>query len=454
MKPQKVIVIGGGAAGLSAAWTLKKHGINVILFEASDQIGGRMGGDRVDGFSLDSAADFFPGSYDVAFRVCEELGLPLVQTGMNIGWYRNGRWVVTKAGRSVDALVSNLAATRSLGILSFRGLLATMKMIKGFRDDSEYLNYKSDHRIAELDGEETYGEYLDRLGVPKSLRVTMEGFLELTMGHVEEFGATWVRVFLAEVLLKPNELYVPEGGCSSVTYTMAAELGDAIRLSTPVRRVIIRDGVATGVITDDEHIDADAVICATPATKALTLTPDLSPRVRNALGKVAYSRGIRVVIGLNHRALPAGWHVALYPEDNTPAMLDRTINLPACAPPGKSTLDLWVGRDRADELLPLDDEEIKHQMLRDVRRNPPPGSQLPGDDEGLFTRVYRWHEAVCKGEPGMFKAIVDMRHQLPQDTKNFFLAGDYMRSPIVNGALASGVDAANEIASMLTSRDS
>ena len=54
-------------------------------------------------------------------------------------------------------------------------------------------------------------------------------------------------------------------------------------------------------------------------------------------------------------------------------MLDRSINLPGCVPPGKSTLDLIAGRDRAKELLELDDEEVKNRILRDARRNPPPG---------------------------------------------------------------------------------
>lgn len=452
MRAARVVIVGGGAAGLTAAWTLKKHGIEPILLEANDWVGGRMAGDQVDGFSMDRAADFFPASYDVAFRVCDELGLPLIRTKMDIGWYRHGRWVVTTPIESLGSLIRNLVPFWTIEFLSPRGLWPTLKLVKSIKDDSEYLNYTSDHRIAELDTEETYGDYLDRLRVPEALRVTLEGFLELTMGRVEDFGATWIRTFLGEVLLKPEQLYVPEEGCSALSYALATECGDAIRVSTPVRRVIVRDGMATGVITDAGQIDADAVICAVPAPKVLELVPDLPSGIRHALGRVTYSSGIRVVVGLDHRPLPAGWSVALYPEDDTPALLDRTVNLPACAPPGKSTLDLWVGSERAEELMPLDDEEIKRQLLRDARRNPPPGSALPAADEVLFSRVYRWHEAVCMCRPGMFTAIVNMRHQLNREIRNLFLAGDYMRSPIVNGAMASGIDAAGEAAEVLASR--
>ncbi len=448
MDTKSVVVIGGGAAGLSAAWTLKKHGINPILLEGNDKVGGRLGGDRVDGFSLDEGADFFCSSYDVAFRICEELGLSLLRSEMNLGWYRNGRWVLTTPIKSLGSLMRNLPSFWSLSLLS-RGFL---KLAMDVKSQSEHLNFASDCHIGKIEEEETFGDYLDRLGVPESLKVTLRGFLEMTMGHVEYSGAAYMRTYLAEMLLKADQIYVPEKGAGELTHALVAACQDAIRVSTPVRHVVIRDGMAMRVIVDDGPIETDAIICAVPATKVPEIIPDLPAGIRSALGMVTYSRGCRVVIGLDHRPLPEGWNGALYPEDDTPLLLDRSINLPACVPPGMSTLDLLVGCERAEELFPLDDEEIKRRMLDDARRNPPPGSILPADDEGLFTRVYRWREAVCMGLPGMFKAMEEMRRQLNREVKNLFLAGDYMRVPCVNGALASGVDAAEEVVKLLESR--
>lgn len=454
MRTEKVVIIGGGAAGLSAAWTLKKHGIDAILLEANDRVGGRLGGDRVEGFCLDEGADFFCDSYDVAFRLCEELGLPLVRSEMNLGWYRKGRWVQTTPIKSVGDLVGNLSPFWTLGFLSPRVVWPILKLVREIGQQAEYLNFSSECRIVELDGEENFGAYLARIGVPDYLKVTLGGFLEMTMGHIEDASAAYMRTYLAEMLLKADQIYVPEQGAGSLTHALVAACGDAIRVATPVRRVVLRNGAATSVLTDGGSIEADAVICALPATKVATVIPDLSAEIRHTLGKVAYSTGVRVVIGLDRPPLPAGWHGALYPEDETPLLLDRSINLPAIAPPGKSTLDLLVGRERAAELLPLDDAEIKHQMLAAARRNPPPNSALPGDDDGLFTRVYRWPDAVCMMAPGMFKAVAEMRGQLGREVKNLFLAGDYMRVPSVNGALASGVDAAEEVATLLASRTS
>ena len=117
---KRVVIIGGGAAGLSAAYTLKKYGIKAVLFEAGDRVGGRLGGDRVDGFSLDEGADFFCSSYDVAFRICEELGLPLIRSDMDLGWYRNGQWIRTTPIKSLRTAVAEHTGILEAGVVIYR----------------------------------------------------------------------------------------------------------------------------------------------------------------------------------------------------------------------------------------------------------------------------------------------------------------------------------------------
>ena len=455
MEAGKVIVVGGGAAGLSAAYTLKKRGFAPVLLEANNRVGGRLGGDRVDGFLLDEGADFFTASHDVALRLCEELGLPLIRSMTTLGWYKNGRFSVTTPEQSLGGMIKDLPALWNLGLLSPRSILASIKLGRIIKDKQAYVTFASDSRVAEFDEEESASEYLNRIGVPDDMLLFLRGLLEMTMGDLDEMSAAFALTFMGQIMAKTDQLYVPEKGVGSLTYALADACGADIRVSTPARSVIILDGTVTGVIVDGGPIEADAVICATSATTALNIIPDLPDGIRRVLSKIRYARGCRVVIGLDHRPLPAGWNGVLYPEDETPLLLDRSINLPACVPPGKSTLDMLVGRDRAEELFPLDNEEIKRRMLADVRRHPPPpGSNLPGDDEGLFTRVYRWKEALCIGPPGILRAIAELRRQNSREVKNLFLAGDYMRMPSVNGALASGIDAANEAAELLSSRPS
>ena len=453
MSAQRVVIAGGGFAGLSAAYTLMKRGIMPLLLEAEERVGGRGKGERVDGFSLDMGAFVFTSTYDTAFRLCEELGLPLVPSKMKFGHHRNGRWVTTTPDQSPWNFVRHLRAAVTMGFLSPSGMRAGLRVMREIHRQSEYMSFAGDSPIAEIDDDESFGDYLERLDVPERLQVTLRAPLDMILGDPMPAGQALMRAYIGETMLHSGRVSMPERGVGSLSEALAAACSDAIRVSTPVRRIVVADGKATGVVVDGDTIEADAVICAVPGTKVTDLIPELPAETRRALGTVSYSTGCRVVIGLDRSPLPPGWHGALYPEDDdTPLLLSRSVFLPACAPPGKGILDLLIGRERARELIPLDDEEIKRELLGAARRHAPPGSALPGDDEGLFYRVYRWEEALCMGTPGMLAAVANIPGQLAGRIGNLFLAGDYMAVPSVNGALSTGKSAAIQVADLLAFR--
>ena len=455
MSTGRVVIVGGGFAGLSAAYELMKRGIVPLLLEAEERAGGRGRGERVDGFSLDMGAFVFTSTYDIAFRLCEELGLPLVPSTMKFGHYRHGRWVTTTPDQSFMNFVRHLRTAATMGFLSPAGMRSGYKVMRHIHRQSAYMSFAGDSPLAEIDDNESFGEYLERLRVPENLKVTLRAPLDMILGDPMPAGQALMRAYIGETMLHSGRVYMPERGVGSLNRALADACSDAIRVSTPARRIVVTDGAASSVVVDGETIEADAVICAVPGTKVPDLVPDLPAETRRTLNTVDYSTGCRVVIGLDHSPLPPGWHGALYPEDDdTPLLLDRCAFLPACAPPGKSILDLLIGRDRARELIPLDDDEIKCELLGAARRKAPPGSALPGDDEGLFFRVYRWEQALCMGTPGMLAAVANIPGQLAGRIDNLYLAGDYTRVPSVNGALASGYEAAVKVADLLASRNS
>lgn len=63
------VVIGGGLAGLSAALTLQDAGESVELFEASDNIGGRVRSDFIDGYILDRGFQLINAGYPEIARL-------------------------------------------------------------------------------------------------------------------------------------------------------------------------------------------------------------------------------------------------------------------------------------------------------------------------------------------------------------------------------------------------
>ncbi len=75
MSSPKTAIIGGGIAGLSAAWFLKEAGHTPTVFEASDHWGGKMVSKRMEGCLLEGGPDSLLTEKPWALQLCRELGL-------------------------------------------------------------------------------------------------------------------------------------------------------------------------------------------------------------------------------------------------------------------------------------------------------------------------------------------------------------------------------------------
>src|SRR3712207_8380541 len=64
----RVIIVGAGLAGLTCAKVLRERGAEVVVFEASDGVGGRVRTDASDGFLLDRGFQVYFTSYPVSKR--------------------------------------------------------------------------------------------------------------------------------------------------------------------------------------------------------------------------------------------------------------------------------------------------------------------------------------------------------------------------------------------------
>ena len=120
------------------------------MLEAKERVGGRGMGERVDGFSLDMGAFVFTSTYDIAFRICEELGLPLVPSQMKFGHRRNGRWVTTTPDQSLWNFLRQLPSALAMGFLSPSGLRASFKVMRQMYREAEFLSFASDSRLLGL----------------------------------------------------------------------------------------------------------------------------------------------------------------------------------------------------------------------------------------------------------------------------------------------------------------
>ena len=75
MIDRDVVVIGGGIAGLAATYELRRRGVNVLLVESSERLGGVIRTDRFDGWVIDGGPDALLTQKRAAVALCGELGL-------------------------------------------------------------------------------------------------------------------------------------------------------------------------------------------------------------------------------------------------------------------------------------------------------------------------------------------------------------------------------------------
>ena len=71
----RVLVVGGGIAGLAAAWEASRRGAEVFLVEASPRFGGKLLTERTDGFTIEHGPDSFVSYRPAALQLAEELGM-------------------------------------------------------------------------------------------------------------------------------------------------------------------------------------------------------------------------------------------------------------------------------------------------------------------------------------------------------------------------------------------
>src|SRR5262245_47980048 len=98
---QRVIVIGGGLAGLCAAYELQALGHSVTVLEAQMRPGGRVRTVRepfAPGVYVEAGAEQIPGAHDITLHYARALGLTLLpnrSAGTRFLYYVRGQRVVT-----------------------------------------------------------------------------------------------------------------------------------------------------------------------------------------------------------------------------------------------------------------------------------------------------------------------------------------------------------------------
>lgn len=254
-----VIIVGAGMAGLTCAVYLKQAGIDALLLDAADEVGGRVRTDRVNGFQLDRGFQILLTAYPEARRL-------LNYTELNLQCFRSGALIRDQ--------VPNAAARWMTLLNPFQepfSVFTTLASPIGTLGDKIRI-FELMRRTQELPIDELFRQtpvttlallneigFSDRM-IERFFRPFFGGvFLEDALITSSNFFEFCFRMFFS------GDAAVPARGIGAIPAQLAARLSPAqIRLKTTVRHI---DG-QTVVLDSGETLTGQAVVLAVDAAQA------------------------------------------------------------------------------------------------------------------------------------------------------------------------------------------
>jgi oxygen-dependent protoporphyrinogen oxidase len=219
-----------------------------------------------------------------------------------------------------------------------------------------------------------------------------------------------------------------------------------IRMRRHIRRIYPEnDGWRVSIeMNGDERYDA--VILATPANVAGELLDPVDHDLAHNLLDITYSSSVTVTLGYYKEQLaklPPGFGF-LVPRSEGTRMLACTFvhnKFPHRAPEGKGILRCFLGGARDEAVLGLSDEELLETVQRELR------DIVKLNARPMFSRVYRWREAMAQYEPGHIARVAAIEKRVAE-IPGLALAGNAYHGIGVPDCVRSGMDAATSVAQL------
>lgn len=434
----EVAIVGGGIAGLAAAWELREH--DVVVLEAQERVGGRIRSEPAGEYWLNFGAHLFPEPGGYLGRLIAALGLESSPVrGTTTAISINGK---TVTGSRLEAYPLRLRLPPS----------ARLSMIRlGLRLRSHLADYgRSAAPLAYREGA-TFADLLGRLH-PEVKAIVEAAVNRVGADPTELSAAAGLALFeFAGTLGGRKDMAHRRnivGGSALLPYAIADELGD--RVLTGARVTSVRQGgdaVEIGFERDGrrERVRARSAIVAVPAPAARRVLRDAPDDLTAALGRIAYGP---YVVGAVHTCEtgPMPWDdvYAMVTPKASFNMFFNTASVKRTGPrrPG-GTLMVYGGGELARGLMDKGDAEIADAFVRDLEAIYPKLEAVVDE-----VRVHRWVHGIPFARPGR-GAIQEV---LERPVGRIFLAGDYTAAfADMEAAAESGVRAARGAAGLVPS---
>jgi len=427
----RTAIIGGGIAGMAAAYELEKARASgavaeYTLFESRERLGGSLSSEIVNGAVLERGPDSFISEKPAAAELCRELGLGAELLPSNDAARKTYILVRNRLIALPDGLMF-LVPTKLIPTAFTRLFSITTKIRMGL----ELLHPPrptglQDEAVAALVKRHFGSEAVDRLADPLlsgiyggdaaqlSARTVLPGLVKME----SEYGSLTRGMLAAHRKMRamakatakakgqgktpagatpaPRSIFTSlRGGMQQLIDALTARLNPAsVRLGTPVEAIEkTEDGWR--VEAEGRSEIYDAVIMASPAWAAGALLGPIDTALGEELNAIPYSSSITVSLVYDEAKLgplPEGFGF-LVPASEGRAMLACTFvhrKFLGRTPPGKAVFRAFLGGMKNEGLLAESDDAlvaVVHRELKEI---------LGIEAEPEYTQVSRWRRAMAQ----------------------------------------------------------
>lgn len=283
-------IIGGGIAGLTAAYELGKLGHHTIVFEKNAEIGGQAATFKVGGEWLEKFYHHIFTSDTYMIQLINELGLgqKLVWLESSVGLCYQGKiYPFTTPTELLRFPVISLTNRLRLGLTSLR-----------------LQRYHNWHNLENI----TAREWIIQHAGKRNYEVVWEPLLRGKFGErSDEVGMVWfwgkiyVRLGSRGRGMRKEQLGYLMGSFRQVTDALAQRIqgaGGEIRTDSPVNRVIIEENQVKGIEMQHGGMPLDVVIATIPSFSFLPMIPELPDSYTARLKKAQYQATVCLVLTL------------------------------------------------------------------------------------------------------------------------------------------------------------
>jgi oxygen-dependent protoporphyrinogen oxidase len=447
-----VVVVGGGVAGLAAAWRLRDS--DVLLLENEDRLGGRAKSVPRDELWLNFGAHLFSGQGSAIHELVGGFGLEddlLDVPGTKSGMFFKGKsYIPPRAELMPVVLPMNV---RERVALARTGLKLRAGVAAWHRAQTAASAESEDTRVARLEAFERGRTFQDFLGrMPTSVDSIFRCATRRSAGEPTElsagagislFGTIWVGKGSDS---QGGTWRNIRGGSGRLGQSAERVLGDAVSLGTEVLSIEDRGEDAVVTVRRDgteSRIVARHVVVAVPAPVAYKVVQGLPADVERSLGSISY--GPFVSMAIRHGAEGAmpwdGLYALATPDLEFNMLFNHANPLERRTPrPAGGSMMVYSAAGPATEMLGLEPHQIEDRFLAGVYKVYP---QLRG--AVIETVVQKWPNGNTYRTPGTDFGAMREFSRRPRSVLRF--AGDYF-DPLAGSmdpAARSGFDAADAI---------